>query len=51
MSKLIRVKDSTFNELTKRAKWSETMDMIVSRLMRERQDRNGDDIHDSRTKK
>jgi hypothetical protein len=50
MSKLIRVKDHTFDELAKHAKWSDTMDMIISRLMRERPYRSGDDMHDS-TKK
>ena len=35
MSKLIRVKDNTFEELIKRAKWSDTMDMIISRLLRD----------------
>jgi hypothetical protein len=35
MTKVIRVKDSTFEELIKRGKWSETMDAIVSKLLKE----------------
>jgi hypothetical protein len=34
MTKVIRVKEETFEELIKRAKWSDTMDVIISRLLR-----------------
>ena len=35
MTEVIRVKDSTFEELIKRGKWSDTMDAIVSKLLKE----------------
>ena len=33
MTKVIRLKDETFEELTKYGKWSDTMDTIVSTLL------------------
>ena len=33
MGKLVRIKDSTYNELAKRGKWSDTMDSIIQRLL------------------
>jgi predicted CopG family antitoxin len=33
MSKLIRVKDHTYDELVKRAKWSETLDELIMKLL------------------
>jgi hypothetical protein len=34
MTKLIRVKDKTYEELTKQATWEDTMDKIIARLLR-----------------
>ncbi len=34
-SKLIRVKYETFQELIKKAKWSDTMDAVIHRLLDE----------------
>jgi hypothetical protein len=36
MSKLIRIKDETFEELSKLGRWSDTMDVIISRLLKQR---------------
>jgi hypothetical protein len=33
MDKLVRIRDSTYNELAKRGKWKDTMDSIIQRLM------------------
>ena len=33
MTHVIRVRDKTFDELVKRAKWSQTMDMIINDLL------------------
>jgi hypothetical protein len=33
MGKLVRIKDSTYNELAKRGTWSDTMDSIIQRLL------------------
>jgi hypothetical protein len=35
VTKVIRVKEQTFKELIERGKWSDTMDMIISRLLRD----------------
>lgn len=35
MTKVLRVKDETFEEIVKRGKWTETMDMIISRVLRQ----------------
>lgn len=32
--KLIRVKDATFQDLTKLGNWNDTMDSIITRLMK-----------------
>jgi hypothetical protein len=40
MTKVIRVKDSTFEELIKRGKWSDTMDAIVSKLLKDDEEDN-----------
>jgi uncharacterized protein YehS (DUF1456 family) len=40
MTKVIRVKDSTFEELIKRGKLSDTMDAIVSKLLKEDEEDN-----------
>jgi hypothetical protein len=34
VTKVIRVKDQTFDKLTEHGKWSDTMDTIVSRLLK-----------------
>lgn len=36
MTHVIRVKDKTFDELVKCAKWSKTMDMIINDLLKEK---------------
>jgi hypothetical protein len=36
VTKVIRVKEQTFEELTQRGKWSDTMDMIISRLLQDK---------------
>jgi hypothetical protein len=33
MDKLVRIRDSTYNELAKRGKWDDTMDSIIQRLL------------------
>jgi hypothetical protein len=33
MSKVIRVKNQTYQELASRAKWTDTMDEIISKLL------------------
>jgi hypothetical protein len=35
MTKVLRVKDETFDELVKHGTWSDTMDMIISRVLRQ----------------
>jgi hypothetical protein len=35
VTKVIRVTEETFEELIKRGKWSDTMDIIISRLLRD----------------
>ncbi|MGH9976963.1 MAG: hypothetical protein ACRD8Z_14175 [Nitrososphaeraceae archaeon] len=37
MSKLIRVKDHTYGELAKRAKWSETLDELIMKLLEQQE--------------
>ena len=36
MTHVIRVRDKTFDELVKLAKWSQTMDMIINDLLRKK---------------
>jgi hypothetical protein len=36
VSKLIRIKDATFEELVKDAKWTDTMDGVIKRLLHQR---------------
>jgi hypothetical protein len=36
VTKVIRVKEQTFEELIQRGKWSDTMDMIISRLLQDK---------------
>jgi hypothetical protein len=43
MAKLVRIKDSTYNELAKRGKWSDTMDSIIQRLLHHQQNNHGID--------
>jgi hypothetical protein len=43
MDKLVRIKDSTYNELTKRGKWNDTMDSIIQRLLCQQQNNHGID--------
>jgi hypothetical protein len=33
MTKLIRVKDHTYDELVKKAKWSDTLDELIMKLL------------------
>ena len=35
MTHVIRVKDETFEELTRRGRWSDTMDKIISQILRQ----------------
>ena len=43
MGKLVRIKDSTYNELARRGKWSDTMDSIIQRLLHQQQNNHGID--------
>ena len=40
MTKVIRVRDSTFEELIRRGKWSDTMDAIVIKLLKKEGEEN-----------
>lgn len=40
MTKVIRVKDDTFEELMKRGKWCDTMDTIVLKLLKDKENEN-----------
>jgi hypothetical protein len=35
MTHVIRVRDGTFEELTRRGKWQDTMDNIISRVLKQ----------------
>jgi hypothetical protein len=35
MTHVIRIKDETFEELTRRGKWQDTMDNIISRVLKQ----------------
>jgi hypothetical protein len=35
MTRVIRIKEETFEELAKYGKWSDTMDMIISRILKQ----------------
>jgi hypothetical protein len=35
MDKLVRIRDSTYNELAKRGKWNDTMDSIIQQLLQQ----------------
>jgi hypothetical protein len=37
MDKLVRIKDSTYNELAKRGTWNDTMDSIIQTLLCQQQ--------------
>jgi predicted CopG family antitoxin len=38
VSKLIRIKDSTFEELIKDARWNDTIDGVIKRLIHQRKE-------------
>jgi hypothetical protein len=38
VSKLIRIKDSTFEELIKDARWNDTIDGVIKRLIHQREE-------------
>jgi len=39
MSKLIRIKDETYQELVGIAKWTDTMDGVISKLLHHQEER------------
>ncbi len=42
MTKLIRLKDRTYQELASRGSWKDTMDAIVARLLKANDNNNGE---------
>jgi len=43
MKHVIRVSDSTFKELTKRADWVDTMNDVISKLLKQHEHPDGDE--------